>query len=60
LYERLNQIPMSENERARAKESLRNAELAVDLVFAALAWIRRSAASAAHRIRIALIAKPQH
>ena len=59
LYERLNQMPMGERERARAKESFRNAELAVDLVFGALARIRKSAASAARRIRIAFIAMPQ-
>jgi len=60
LYERLNQMPMGEYERARAVESFRTTELIVDLVFDAMARLRKSAASAARRIRITFIAKPQH
>ena len=60
LERRLDTMHMSASDIARAKASLRNADLIVDFGFGLAAAVRASAAFAARQLKAAFVSSPQH
>ena len=60
LDRRIDAMHLSATDAARAKASLRSADLIVDFGFAVAAAIRSSAAFVARHLKAAFVSSPQH